>query len=194
MIDEDAAFFIRMALDLEEFNEIRQQFIASVFLEGCKARILSVQNYHHYGMPNDHSVVMGGYVATNGDCFPLLSSLGRPIYMVHYNKAIDSEVCINEKQFIVPHGLGKCDYGTPNMSVNIQDMLFSLDGINYKIEYGESLRDHPNLHIREMERDEILSLLAKQYDFSITDEYTQLASWNKQGVILWDSNCSLRGI
>ena len=61
-----------------------------------------------------------------------------------------------------------------------------LDNCSYKIKYGESLRSHPNLQIRDIKMQEYFSFLAQNYEFGIINEFQQVASYNKDGFIRWN--------
>lgn len=77
------------------------------------------------------------------------------------------------------------------MQLDTKSNKFSLDGIEYNIEFGESLRAHPNLELRDFKTDTVsrkenfFSYLSQQYDYSIVDELIQIASYNKEGVKVW---------
>lgn len=184
----DAELFWRIAKQLPEFNEARHEYLASVLIDGG-AKIVNVQTYHHYLMPDPESVVMGGHVTKPGDELPLLTRPGENIFMLKYESLTDEDYRIQgSEQFITPHGLGKCDIIEPVLSLSSDMKKFSVDNVVYDIRFGESLRAHPNLMLRAFEPEKIFGYLDKCYKYTIEDEFIQLLSWNKAGIKEWNRN------
>ena len=183
----DAENFWCMAKQLPSFNEARQEFLASVVLDGFSP-ILNKSTYHHYYMPNLNSVIMGGYITNAGEEYPFLTSEGNNIYMIKYNNVKEKSLkLLGREMFITPHGLGKGSNCKPQLKINLNSQVFSLDGVSYPIHFGYSLRDHPNLSIRKFDWDKYRYYLNEQYDIEVTDEFVQLVSWNKKGIIQWNT-------
>lgn len=185
-----AKLFSKIAQNLINFNEIRQEFIAESLLNGI-AKIKSVNHFHHYFMPDAHSVVMGSHIVSSGQSVPVLTIPGADIYIVNFLSAKYECLYTDREHFLTPHGWGKRHKGTPQMQLDTKSNKFSLDGIEYNIEFGESLRAHPNLELRDFKTDTVsrkenfFSYLSQQYDYSIVDELIQIASYNKEGVKVW---------
>lgn len=183
----DAEIFWCISRQLPSFNEARQEFLASILLDGFSP-ILNMSIYHHYYMPDENSVIMGGHIAQIGEEYPFLTSAGNNIYMIRYNDVKDKTLKLSGREsFITPHGLGKGSTCEPDMKISMDQQTFSLDGITYPIRFGSSLRDHPNLSIRDFNWDKYRRYLNEQYDIEIIDEFVQLTSWNKRGIIQWNT-------
>lgn len=185
-----AELFYKIAQNAIEFNEIRQEFIAESLI-GNMTKIKNVNHFHHYFMPNNHSVIMGSHIITSDQITPVLTIPGADIYMVKFISPKSEELYIDKKRFLTPHGWGKRHKYTPKLDLNVNANQFSLDEINYNIEFGESIRAHPNLELRDFKtknisrKENFFSYLSKFYNFNIIDEFTQIASYNKAGVIKW---------
>jgi hypothetical protein len=186
----EAEVFCSVAEGLYRFNEIRHEFIAHVILADHNA-VYYPCHYHHYGMPTNNSVAMGCHLIQNGEIAPVLSLPGENIYMVKFISTAESSLKISESQFLTPHGWGKRHTGTPKISLDLKNNRFSLDDENYEIRFGTSLRAHPNLELRDFEtnsstrKENFFSLLSSIYNYEVTDEFEQIASWNKAGVKRW---------
>lgn len=188
LLGADAELFWKMSEQLPKFNEIRQEFLASALVEGT-ARIINANTYHHYFMPDFESVIMGGHVTRAGDKLPLLTGPSENIFMLRYDELKDNDYRIPDSvEFITPHGLGKYDINEPKISISMNTKKFSLDGIEYDIRFGESLRAHPNLKLRPFEAKKVFGYLNKCYKYTIEDEFIQLLSWNKAGIKEWNTN------
>lgn len=185
----DAELFWRISNQLGSFNEARQEYLASVFIDGF-AKIINSKTYHHYGMPTANSVIMGGHVTAKNDTFPLLTNAGKNIYLIKYYDVKDDSLIIPNTKglFITPHGLGKEDITDPVIELNLTKQTFTLDGYEYNIRFGESLRAHPNLRLRSFNQDKYFSYYHTLYDFSVEKEFVQLASWSKNGIKIWLEN------
>ncbi len=188
--DKEAESFYRLAEGLYKFNEIRHEFIAQVIL-GTLKNVTNVQHFHHYGMPTYNSVVMGSHILKDGESAPVLTMPGQNIYMVKFNSVKDDSLLINESQFITPHGWGKRHKNVPQISLDLNRNKFTLDSESYEIKFGESLRAHTNLELRDFNseknsgKDNFFNYLEKMYNLKITDEMEQIASWNKEGIRVW---------
>lgn len=183
----DAETFWCVSKQLPSFNEARHEFLASALLDGFSP-ILNKSTYHHYYMPNANSVIMGGHITNAGEEYPFLTSTGNNIYMIRYNNVKDTCLKLSGCQsFITPHGLGKESNCKPDIKINLNSQMFSLNGISYPIHFGFSLRDHPSLSIRNFDWDKYQCYLNEQYDIEVTDEFVQLISWNKKGIIQWNT-------
>lgn len=178
-----AELFQRLAENLYVFNENRHDFIISL-LVGKNAKIHDSKHYHHYGMPSSNEAIIGCHLIKDGQQTPLLTRPGENIYIIQYNKAIDEEFSMLDK-FTTPHGFGKCHLDVPNIDIDIIRNTFILDSREYKIQYGASLRDHPNLHLRNLPIEVFMNYLSKHYDCKIVQEFKQLVSYNKMGFIDW---------
>lgn len=187
---KDAELFYKIASNLYEFNRIRHDFIADSIVNN-KAKILNSKEFHHYGMPTFNSVVMGSHINKAGDVAPILTLPGKNIFMVKFNECICEDLFIpNSKEFLTPHGWGKNHNCQPQIFINYSDKLFKLDNESYKIEFGSSLRNHPNLQIREFSLNKgdvnyYFDYLEKSYKYEIIDEFMQIASINKLGIKIW---------
>lgn len=187
---KDAELFYHLAENLLKFNENRHEFFAQLLLRNA-ASINDVTHYHHYYMPNEQSVVMGSHIVSENQTSPILSVPGANIYMVQFKAAKERNLYINDKQFLTPHGWGKRHKGTPILQLDVESNTFSLDDYTYNIEYGESLRAHPSLELRDFEteyenrKQSFLKHLDDIYDYTLIDELKQIASYNKSGVIIW---------
>jgi hypothetical protein len=69
--------------------------------------------------------------------------------MVKFNSVKDDSLLINESQFITPHGWGKRHKNVPQISLDLNRNKFTLDSESYEIKFGESLRAHTNLELRD---------------------------------------------
>ena len=186
----DAELFYMISKNLIQFNEVRHNFISHVFLADY-TKIKNITHYHHYGMPTSSSIVMGGHIVNNHEIAPVLSLPGEKIFLIKFNRALEKELNINDNSFLTPHGWGKRHKTLPKIILDIEKNVFTLDNESYKIEFGTSLRAHPNLELRDFQNDEknridnFFSYLYQLYDCEIVDIFNQLASINKSGVIKW---------
>ena len=185
-----AELFYKIAQNLIHFNEVRQEFIADSLLNGI-TNIANVSHFHHYYMPNNHSVIMGSHIVKSSQITPILTVPGADIYMVKFISPKSDDLFIDKKHFLTPHGWGKRHKNFPKICLDIDSNQFLLDDIKYNIEFGESLRAHPNLELRDFEtenasrRDNFFSCLSQFYNYDIVDELVQIASYNKAGVVIW---------
>ncbi len=180
-----AELFIKLSKNLYRYNENRHDFIISS-LVGNNVCILNSNHYHHYGMPDESSAIIGGHVIRRDMCTPLLTRPGKNIFLIRYKKAIDSSLQISENGcFITPHGWGKHHTGKPEIKIDYNNKKMNLDSMKYKIEYGESLRDHVNLELRDFEMSYYFEYLAEEYEFEVVSEFIQIASYNKNGLMYW---------
>ena len=188
-VDENAAeLFCRISLQLPAFNEARHEFIASTFLNH-NATILNATTSHHYCMPTCNSVTMGGHVSKSGMIFPFLTIPGENIFTIKYLSTKDIDLNLPyDGEFLTPHGLGKQDTIRPQIEIDIKHNICRLGGFTYNIKWGESLRSHATLKLRDFERDRVFNFLKLIYDYEITDEFVQLASYNKSGSIIWNTD------
>lgn len=180
---EKAELFVRLAENLYIFNENRHDFIInSIFRK--KERIEMVSHYHHYGMPSANEAIIGCHLLEHDSCSPLLTRPGENIFLLKYQDTLLQNFRTGN-HFITPHGLGKQDVVEPEILLNIGNKELVLDGYKYKLQYGESLRKHSTLKLRDISIDDFMSKMKTVYDFSIVKEYKQLASYNKDGFIRW---------
>lgn len=178
-----AELFARMAENLYVFNENRHDFIINSMMrtgEGIK----SARHYHHYGMPSNHEAVIGCHLLTCNDCSPLLTRPGENIFLLKYKSTLTPTYRTGNR-FITPHGFGKQHMGKPEIVLNVEKQELSMDGIKYRLRYGESLRNHSTLKLRDISIENFMKKMKAVYDFSIVKEYKQLASYNKSGFIRW---------
>jgi len=168
---DKAELFYKLASNLYEFNSNRHDFIADIII-GDRAKILNSSVFHHYGMPTQSSVVMGSHINKVGDVAPILTLPGKNIFMVKYNRCTKDELFISETStFLTPHGWGKNHINTPKISFDIKTNKFFLDDESYDIEFGSSLRSHPNLQLREFsfnkdDENYFFKYLSKNYEYS----------------------------
>lgn len=181
IMGSDAELFYEIAGHLFVYNEIRHDFIVNSLIDSSNS-CSSVSHYHHYGMPTDHEAVIGCHLQTSGEKRPLLTRPGENIYLLRYNSRTDNNA-VNQLQFTTPHGLGKMHIKVP--LIHLGQNTFELDNTKYKIRYGESLRNHPNLQLRTLPIIDYMNQMKEHYDYSIDDEYRQLKSFNKDGFIDW---------
>ena len=185
-----AELFYKLASNLYEFNSNRHDFIADMIV-GDRAKVLNASVFHHYGMPSQSSVVMGSHVNKIGDIAPVLTLPGKNIFMIKYNRCICDELFIpNTDTFLTPHGWGKTHVNSPKISFDLKSNRFFLDDKFYDIEFGSSLRDHPNLQLREFSFGEDTDCsfwkhFSKCYEYEIIDEFSQIASINKSAIKIW---------
>lgn len=187
---KDAEIFYKLSENLVRFNENRHEFIAQLLLRE-KTAINAVSHYHHYYMPSENSVIMGSHIVSEGQVAPILSIPGENIYIVNFEYSKDKELYLDKTHFLTPHGWGKRHKDIPNISLDVNSRKFSLDNIIYDIEFGESLRAHPALELRDFisdsknRKENFLEHLEKIYKYRLIDEMKQIASYNKEGVIIW---------
>lgn len=180
----EAELFARMASNLYKFNENRHDFIISSFL-GCCSPIKSSSHFHHYGMPSENEAIIGCHKIKKNDIVPLLSRPGENVFLIKYANALDKGV-IARQGFITPHGLGKMHCAVPKIRVNVNKEILYLDEIAYELKYGVSLRDHPGLKLRDIQMNSFFKVMEKTYNFEIIDEFKQICSLNKNGLIFWE--------
>lgn len=178
-----AELFLKLAGDLYEYNENRHDFIANS-LVGKRAVISDNAHYHHYGMPSDHEAIIGCHLLKRGEISPLLTRTGENIFLLKYEETFDSMLKAGTR-IITPHGFGKQHIGKPEIIVNKEKGCLELDDYTYMLKYGESLRNHPTLKLRDISIKEFMRKMEMKYSFSIIKEYRQLASYNKSGYINW---------
>lgn len=187
---KDAELFFKLAQNLIRFNENRHEFIANLFLKKV-ANVNNVVHHHHYFMPNENSVVMGNHIVASGQTVPILTIPGANIYMVKFLRATDALLYVDNNNFLAPHGWGKRHKQTPKINLNVNSSIFKLDDYEYNIEFGESLRSHPSLELRDFKTSDLnrkegfLSYLNQIYEYELVDELSQIASYNKDGVVIW---------
>lgn len=178
-----AELFLRLAKNLYTYNENRHDFIISSLVK--KRDIISKGlHYHHYGMPSDHEAIIGCHLLESDAISPLLTRPGENIFLLKYKNTLDATLKKKTK-FITPHGFGKQHIGKPEIIVDKNKEELILDGYKYGLRYGESLRNHPTLQLRNISIDDFMEKMKIKYNFSIIKEYRQIASYNKSGFIKW---------
>lgn len=182
-----AKLFYKMAYDIYQYNENRHDFMIESFMDNSED-IINSKHYHHYGMPSEQIALLGSHMITRNMETPLLTRVGENVYIIEYKNLLNKQLKIweNQSYFLTPHGLGKKHCGTPDLQINDVEQSMKLDNCSYKIKYGESLRSHPNLQIRDIKMQEFFSFLAQNYEFGIINEFQQVASYNKDGFIRWN--------
>lgn len=180
-----ADLYLDMASGLYQYNENRHNFIISALVE--KDNIIEeVKHYHHYGMPSKQVALLGSHVIKKNGISPLLTRQGENVYLIRYKNVFQENLKINANLFITPHGLGKCHSAKTQMMIDYGREILNLDSLQYKIKYGESLRAHPGLKIRDINMIKYFSYFSQCYDYSIVKEFKQIASYNKSGFIDWN--------
>ena len=178
-----AELYQKVASHLYVFNEDRHNFFVSALL-GNEKKIVSESHYHHYGMPSPHEGLLGSHMVSRGQISPLLTRPGENIFLIRYADCLYHNLCV-ENMIITPHGLGKRHNGNAALRINAQKGLLKLDDIEYQIQYGESLRAHPNLELRSIALSDYFSFFSKVYEYEIVDEFKQLSSYSKAGFVKW---------
>jgi hypothetical protein len=188
LIGNKAILFSRIAKQILEYNIIRHAFIGSLLLDDL-CNIEAERTFHHYFMPTDHSVVIGGHLVKSGDNSPLLSSLGESIYMLKINNSNDRIAMGNDIYNLVPHGWGKESIVYPEIKIDCEKNTFSLNGVVDTIHIDSSLRGHPDLHIRNYATsigiDKYFASIREQIDFDIVDTLSQIVSYTGKGYNRW---------
>lgn len=75
--------------------------------------------------------------------------------MVNFLSAKYEDLYTDRDHFLTPHGWEKRHKGIPQMKLDIKSNKFFLDDIEYNIEFGESLRSHSNLELRDFKTDTV---------------------------------------
>lgn len=181
---KSAVLFLKLAQNLYTYNENRHDFIVNALI-GKRDIINEGVHYHHYGMPSNNEAIIGCHLIESGAVSPLLTRPGENVFLLKYEDALNP-MLKSGKRFITPHGFGKEHIAEPELVINKYKKQLILDGHKYGLRYGESLRNHPTLRLREISVDDFMYKMKMMYDFSIVKEYRQLASYNKNGYIKWE--------
>lgn len=181
-----AELYLKISDNLYQYNENRHDFFAAALLKNPE-RIIQSNHYHHYGMPTHQTALLGSHLLSKGQLAPLLTRPGMNIYLIRYIDTIDNNLRIPPyfSKFITPHGWGKHHINDCRIQVDCSRGVMMLDEIEYRIKYGESLRAHPGLELRNIKSSEYFSKFSNIYDFEIAKEFRQIASYNKSGFINW---------
>ena len=148
--ENDANLFIKTALSINSFNEIRHENIAYDLLHNCSS-IKEVSHWHHYGMNTSSSMQIGCYIINKGDSFPIFSKPGYSIdiFRVEFCKRIDQS-----GRFIVPHGWGKGLQSELNINIDFRNRKLKIGQHSFNLFEGMSLYDIPELKYRDFEQDD----------------------------------------
>lgn len=181
-----ADLYLKLADSLYKYNENRHDFIIASLL-GKLERVKSINHYHHYGMPCAHIALLGSHMIQKGQITPLLTRPGENVYLLKYYDVLDDALRLpsDKEYFITPHGWGKCHTSETKIEIDCENKIMQLDSLKYKIRYGESLREHPGLELRNIQSNDYFSYFSKAYEYSIFQEFKQLSSYNKNGFIKW---------
>ena len=191
IVDRPALLFYAMAKQLVSYNETRHNFFAELLVEK-NIHISSVKHCHHYDMPSRSSVLIGSYLIKERETVPVLSRPGKPILIYTTLNPKHKHIVNGETMILVPHGWGKTCSKYPNIKIDSENNRFSLNDNSYEIEPGASLRDHPDLMLRDYSFDTQLNKYKTYEDELINwnngtiDEYWhQVCSYNKNGFQKW---------
>lgn len=188
LVGDKANLFIDIAKMLEEYNIRRHQFIAQLIIEG-KTRIIKQVDDHHYYMPNRNSVAIGCFPVKHGSIVPIFSKLGRDIFFFKPEVGGCNEINLlgtDEKILLTPHGWGKTCEENINFTIDFENELFNLSGVEYKIETLISLGKDKRLTIREFSSDpsspdSLFSQMSSNCPGEIVDRVHQLCSFSQYG-------------
>lgn len=183
---KSAELFYDIARNAYCYNENRHDFIIASLLDNINL-IDNVKHYHHYGMPNENIALIGSHLVRDNQETPLLTREGENVYLIKYNNVLDPSLRLSDKYpyFLTPHGLGKKHSKKFKIIIDENSKYMQLDEIKYKIEYGQSLRAHPGLEIRNIDMREYFKKFSLVYDYNIVNEFMQIVSYNKSGFIKW---------
>lgn len=183
---KSAELFYRLIKNAYEYNQNRHDFIINSLL-GNVNLIVNCKHYHHYGMPDSNIALLGSHIIGRGQETPLLTREGENVYLIKYHDIKEKKLQLfdNKKLFITPHGLGKQHCRDFKIYIDEKKKYLQLDSLQYKIKYGESLREHPGLRIRTLDMKDYFKKLSSLYSYSILSEFKQIISYNKNGFIRW---------
>lgn len=144
---DDANLFMKTAISLNSFNEIRHENIAYSLLHDCSS-INNVKHWHHYGMDKNNAIQIGCYAINKGETFPIFSKPGYSIdiFKVNHCTRVD-----RQGRYIVPHGWGKSLPSKFNINVDIKRNKINIGNYNFNLFNGESLYAIPDLKYRDFE-------------------------------------------
>lgn len=185
-----AELFSRISKNIEGYNELRHEFAATTFL-GEETRVISVQHWHHYFMPDQSSVMLGSYLAEEFETVPIFTSLGMPIFMFNVQDNINNRINFRgTTRYLVPHGWGKKSVCKPLIEVDLVNKAFALNNRKQKLDIESSLRDHPDLSTRifsceASDPDYYFSRINRQVSGVVVDKLVQLISYTKHGYSKW---------
>lgn len=184
-----AEFFCRIASQIPLFNEVRHEFVAEAVV-GNLCCIESVQHRHHYYMPSDRSVMIGGFLAQPREVLPIFTFPGYPIFLYRAGDSTINYVTVpGVAGLLLPHGWGKRSEVEPLIEVNFDKSSFLLNGKEFSIDVSVSLRDHPNLSLRrhniEDGTDNYFASMQPYCPGEVVDRLDQVASFSKQGFVQW---------
>ena len=181
---KSAELFSKLAQNLYIYNENRHDFIVNSLVQNL-CDIEKSEHYHHYGMPSKNEAIIGCHLLASDDSSPLLTRPGENVFLLKYKKTYNEGFKVGSR-FITPHGLGKQHIGRPEIKVDKYEKILTMDAQTYRLRYGESLRNHPTLKLRDISIDDFMTKMRVLYDFSVVKEFRQIASYNKSGFKKWE--------
>lgn len=188
-----AQLFCKIAKHLITFNEVRHDFFTEVLLNSFTS-IDEVSHYHHYCMPTESSILIGSFLLKPGKVAPILSRPGKPIFLYKVGEKSHKMYEIDgEAHLLLPHGWGKESVKKPDIYIDLKAKRFSLNNYDYEIDGKSSLRDHPDLRLRDYKFNaetgyEVFQKQLKDFCEGDVLEYLfPLISYNKNGLLYWKS-------
>lgn len=146
--DEEAKQFITYAHKLEKYNiQIHKWFAEQIGI----VQDLNFQKntFHHYYMPNDHSIAIGTFVEKPGTEVPIFSNVGKDIYLFRVSHD-NWKIRINgEEKCLIPHGWGQVVDNVKTISVDKKEQILWIDNHSYKVNSKSRIRAIK--HIRQFE-------------------------------------------
>lgn len=180
---KEAELFIKTAISLNNFNEIRHENIAFSLIENCGC-ILDVKHFHHYGMSNPESIRIGCYNVYEGDIFPIFS---KPNYFIDMYRVDFCSKKNSKGEYIVPHGWGKHVVQDIDISVDLKRKKINLGNSTCNLFHEETLYDLPNIEYRDFEQSDGKNGFYKYYADEIKGTVENVL---KQNICLTSSGIS----
>lgn len=144
---KEAELFMKTAISLNNFNEIRHENIAFSLLENC-GFILETKHFHHYGMTEPESIQIGCYRVCEGDIFPIFS---KPNYSIDMYRVKCCSRLNSKGEYIVPHGWGKHFVEDTDIKIDLKRKIINIGNYERKLFCDATLYDLPNVEYRDFE-------------------------------------------
>jgi hypothetical protein len=165
-------------------NSIKHNYVANNIV-GSDAVIENSQIFHHHCMPSPSSILVGCYSISSNTTVPILSSPDKPIYLYKFDESREKQNYINDYNFIVPHGWGRCFDGDFSIHLDLFNNALFLNNSKFEIHSKHTFKSCENIKIRSFENsnrhDEYLEILQRYYTGINIDMLDQLIAYNKSG-------------
>ncbi|EET58736.1 hypothetical protein BRYFOR_09335 [Marvinbryantia formatexigens DSM 14469] len=148
---KEAVLFRNTAKSLNQYNEIRHEYIAYSILKKLNIDIVRTEYFHHYGMDDDSSIKIGCYTVDKNSIFPIFS---KPSYYIDLFKISECTRRTEDGQYIVPHGWGKCFIKPLNVFCDFNNRHLYMGNKKFDIFSEDNFYRLPELVYRDYEKND----------------------------------------